>query len=211
MSKLGNNPFIQSMRLRNFLSFGNSTDEIEIKSLNVFIGPNASGKSNLIEAFSILNAAPTDLMKPISPGGGISEWLWKGVKGCPIAEIDITVRNPKWPTPLRHRISFTMSGQSFELIDEVIENKNREREELDDVRFFYRYRRGKPVLSVKSKSKNDDKHLQRNLSREELEPNQSVLSQRKDPDQYPEITYLGDHYKRIKLYQEWDLGRDTPP
>ncbi len=203
------------MRLRNFLSFGNSSDEIEMKTLNVFIGPNASGKSNLIEAFSILKAAPTDLKEPISPGGGIREWLWKGGKGRHIAEIDITASTPKWTMPLRHKIFFSISGQSFELIDEVIENKDKESERFDDVRFFYRYQNGHPVLSVRTEVsgavETGQSQFERKLSREELEPDQSVLSQRKDPDQYPEITYLGDHYRRIKLYQEWDLGRDTPP
>ena len=43
----------------------------------------------------------------------------------------------------------------------------------------------------------------------DLTPNQSVLSQRRDPDQYPEITYLGDQYKQFKLYRDWDTGRNS--
>jgi predicted ATPase len=40
---------------------------------------------------------------------------------------------------------------------------------------------------------------------------QSVLSQRKDPDAYPEITYLGNEYAKVRLYREWDTGRQTTP
>ncbi len=47
---LGDKRLIQSIKLQNFLSFGPDTKEIELKSLNVLIGSNASGKSNLIEA-----------------------------------------------------------------------------------------------------------------------------------------------------------------
>jgi predicted ATPase len=38
-----------------------------------------------------------------------------------------------------------------------------------------------------------------------------VISQHKDPDQYPEITYLGNEYSKIGLYREWNFGRFTPP
>ena len=68
---------IQKIRLRNLLSFGPDTEEFELQPLNVLIGANASGKSNLIEAISLLQAAPRDLQVPIREGGGVAEWLWK--------------------------------------------------------------------------------------------------------------------------------------
>jgi AAA15 family ATPase/GTPase len=68
---LGDRRLIQSIRLQNFLSFGPDAEEIELKSLNVLIGPNASGKSNLIEAVGFLQASPIDLGLPIREGGGI--------------------------------------------------------------------------------------------------------------------------------------------
>ena len=50
--------FLHSIRLQNILSFGPDTPELPLEPLNVLIGPNASGKSNLIEALSLLAAAP---------------------------------------------------------------------------------------------------------------------------------------------------------
>ena len=44
---LGDKKLIESIKLQNFLSFGPNAGEIELKSLNVLIGPNASGKSNI--------------------------------------------------------------------------------------------------------------------------------------------------------------------
>ena len=38
---LGDRRLIQSIKLQNFLSFGPDAGEIELKSLNVVIGPNA--------------------------------------------------------------------------------------------------------------------------------------------------------------------------
>ena len=104
---LGDRRFIQSIKLQNFLSFGPDAGEIELKSLNVLIGPNASGKSNLIEAIGFLRASPIDLGSPIREGGGAMEWLWKGSRKTPTAEVNATISYPEGIMPLRHRISFT--------------------------------------------------------------------------------------------------------
>ena len=78
--------FLRSIRLENILSFGPGV-EFPLEPLNVLIGPNASGKSNLIEALSLLAAAPRDLQAPIRAGGGVREWLWKGaVSHSPTAD-----------------------------------------------------------------------------------------------------------------------------
>ncbi len=217
---LGDKRLLQTIRLQNFLSFGESAEEIELKSLNVLIGPNASGKSNLIEAISFLRAAPKDLTFPIRDGGGVIEWIWKGKHTTSVAEIDATIYCPQplARMPLRHRISFTMVGQRFELVDEAVENEHVESPTFDDVRFYYRYFAGRPVLSVficppieTADPASQTCRTERKLRREDLALDQSVLSQRKDPDQYPEITYLGNQYSKISLYREWNFGRYTPP
>lgn len=46
--------------------------------MNVLIGPNAVGKSNLIEAISLLKAAPTGTEGQILRGGGVRQWLCLG-------------------------------------------------------------------------------------------------------------------------------------
>lgn len=210
---LGDKRLIRTIKLHNFLSFGPSAPEIELKSLNVLIGQNASGKSNLIEAIGLLRAAATDITIPIREGGGVVEWLWKGSERSPIVEIDGTVFYENGIMPLRHKLSFTIEGQRFVLVDEAVENEHVEYQTATDVRFFYRYRHGNPVLSVAGAPSGTtfENRSQRQLRREDLPVNQSVLSARKDPDQYPEITYLGEQYKNIKLYREWNLGRYTPP
>jgi predicted ATPase len=37
----------------------------------------------------------------------------------------------------------------------------------------------------------------------------SILSQRRDPDRYPELTYLADTYEKWRIYREWAFGRNT--
>jgi predicted ATPase len=206
--------FIHTIRLHNFLSYGSEGEQIELQPLNVLIGSNASGKSNLIEAIGLLKATPTDLTAPIRKGGGISDFLWKGDQGTLTAEIETIVDYPEAVMPLRYRLGFTSSGQRLELIDEVVENELPNPGESQPY-FFYRYQQGRPVLNVKTKPESQAGtsigRSERGLRREALIPDQSVLSQRKDPDQYPELTYLGKEFSKISLYRDWHIGRNSEP
>ncbi|MBO3457475.1 AAA family ATPase [Aetokthonos hydrillicola Thurmond2011] len=197
--------FIRRLRLENFLSYGSEGEEIELRPLNILIGSNASGKSNLIEAIALLKATPTDLPAFIRQAGGISEFLWKGQHSNTVAEIQAIVDYPRIQT-LSYQISLSMAGQKLELIDEFVENEQPFPGE-DDVYFYYRYQRGRPVLNVKL----DGVVKQRELRREDMIPDQSVLSQRKDPDLYPELSYLATQFSNISLYRIWNIGRDSEP
>jgi predicted ATPase len=204
---LGDKRFLRTIKLRNLLSFGPEAPEIELLSLNVLIGPNGSGKSNLIEAISLLQSASGDLFLPVRTGGGLTEWLWKGSPQPRSAEINATLVNPHGSQALRHRLEFAVVAQRAELQDEAIENE-RPYVGKDDAYFYYRFQGGRPILNVKDGTFGHGGHRQ--LQREDLAPDQSVLSQRKDPDLYPEVTYLGSQYSRIRLFWEWNLGRNAP-
>ena len=190
---------IEKINLANLLSFGDSSGEISLGSLNVLIGSNGSGKSNLIEAISLLQAAPRELATAVRKGGGVHDWLWKGAPQTPCAEIEVLVTPPQAGVQkMCYDLSFTEMGQRFELVDERLENQHAEPGEADPY-FFYRYQSGHPVINVK------EGH--RSLQRENVDPQQSILAQRKDPDQYPELTWLGEQFGRIKIYREWSFGR----
>jgi len=206
---------IKSIRLRNFLSYADEGVDIPLEPLNVLIGPNAAGKSNLLEALELLKATPKDFAASIREGDGIIEWLWKGGKALPVAEIETVLEYPAGVKRLRYRISFTATGQRLSIVDEVVENEQPTSANQDDVFFFYRYQGGHPVLNYRTTTEEpagtSAGRTERILRREELSPEQSVLSQRKDPDQLPEITYVGTEFSKIKLYREWSMGRRTPP
>jgi len=208
---LGDKRFLRTIKAQNILSFGPDSPELELQSLNVLIGPNGAGKSNLIETIALLQAAPGNLLEPIQTGGGIGEWLWKGSDTAPTAGIDVTVFYPQGKMPLRHRLELAMVGQRTELADEAIEDAG----PAANPDFYYRYQRGHPVLKARPEASSLPPppfyRVRRELRREDLPLDQSVLSQRKDPDQYPEVTYLGNEYAKIKLFREWNLGRNTPP
>jgi predicted ATPase len=208
---LGDKRFLRTIRLQNILSFGPDTPEFEMQSLNVLVGPNGAGKSNLIEAISLLQAAPVNLFEPVRAGGGIGEWLWKGEAPESMAEIEVTVSYPQREMPLRHRLKFAMLDRRAELFGEVIDNERPNSPGEPDVESYYRNENGHSVLSVKTKETQYRARPGRELRRFDFELAESIISQRKDPDQYPEVTYLGNEYGKIKLFREWNLGRNTPP
>jgi predicted ATPase len=68
--------FIKRLGLKKILSFNDAG--IELGQLNVLIGPNAVGKTNLIEVLGLLQAAPDSLTTAIIRGGGARQRLWLG-------------------------------------------------------------------------------------------------------------------------------------
>ena len=193
---------IHSIKLNNFLSFGNASETIPLGALNLLIGPNGSGKSNLLEAFDLLSHTPEQLPGFIRQGGGVLDWLWKGSADLSTASLEVVVDNPRGSMPIRYGLAFTAVGQRFELTDEFLENAEAY-DGYDEPYFFYCFDwRGRPALNVRG-----DK---RSLSREDIALDQSILAQRRDPDQYPEITYLARVFGDISLYREWQFGRHTP-
>lgn len=193
--------FLKSIHLQNLLSFGPKSEAIELLPLNVLIGPNGSGKSNLIEAVGLLQSVPRTLASPVRDGGGIRDWLWKGERN-PTATIDAVVHYPHGKMPLRHVLSFTEVSQRFHLTDERIENEQPYHGKTQPY-FYFRYENNRPMLNVGG--------TRRLLRREDVDPDKSILAQRKDPEQYPEITYLGEQYERIRIFREWSFGRYTVP
>jgi predicted ATPase len=78
------NMLLDRITLKNLLSFRHST--IELGPLNVLIGENTAGKSNLIEAIGLLQSLPSDFRTAILRGGGAHFWIWLGA-ASPVAEI----------------------------------------------------------------------------------------------------------------------------
>lgn len=193
---------IEQLTLNNLLSFGPQAKGITLQPLSVFVGPNGSGKSNLIEAIDLLRSAPEQLAKPIREGGGVSDWIWKGDPKTRTANIDAVVKSPLGSSSLRYVMSFTETAQRFQVTDERIENAVTKSGHPQPY-LYYHFKGGHPVLNVKGD--------ERKLQHEDIDIERSILAQRRDPDQYPEITHLATVFSRIRLYREWSFGRYTPP
>ena len=192
---------IQHLAPKNFLSFGPDNPGIELRALNLFIGANGSGKSNLFEAISLMRATPKEVRDVTRKGGGVTEWLWKGGPKNP-ASVEWVVSHPKGRMPLKHVLAFRAVAQSFSLDDERVENCAPQNDREADVYFYYRYQHGKPVVNSYENGK-------RSLATDTIEADRSILAQRRDPDIYPELAWLAQNYERVRIYREWSFGRNA--
>jgi predicted ATPase len=212
---------LREIRATNLLSFGTGTAALPLENLNVLIGPNGAGKSNLIEALALIRATPvpsqttsnSDVRGVVRRGGGAKEWIWKGASGQP-ASVELVVNNPKGRQPLRHVFAFRVDEQGFRLHDERVENE-KPYSNQDEAYFYYHFQDGHPVVNAVNPILGGQPVVNiaaqsgRKLAQETVNIELSILSQRRDPELYPEITYLADTYEKWRIYREWAFGRNT--
>jgi predicted ATPase len=191
---------IKQLRVCGLLSFGPEGTTLPLENLNVLIGPNASGKSNLLEVLALLKAAPSNLPAPVKEMGGVREWIWKGKPATDKASIEVVFddKPPQNRQPLRHVLVMAEHGGRFEVVDERIENEKPYADKPDPY-FFYKFQQGHPVLM-------DFQESERSLRRENVKPEQSILSQVRDPERYPPLAWLQERYEAIRLYRNWSFG-----
>lgn len=200
--------WVKELTLKNFLSFGPTSDPVTLRALNVLVGPNGSGKSNFIEAFSILRSAPDDIRRPFRDGGGVSDWIYKGVRS-ESAQLNAIVKGPRRAKistqagrfgtstkDLRYSIAFTEVRQRLVISLELVER-------LSTVR-------GQPASDLLFENSADGLRAKRadaeDLEDVEIDDNSSVLSQLREPAGYRDITHLAKRFEAIRLYRDWRFG-----
>ena len=207
------NTLLRSLQLKGFLSFSPKSEPVTLTNLNVLIGPNGVGKSNFIEAIELLHATPADFRGVIRLGGTPNDWIWQGGTGTTAARIEALLSPVNTTRELRYALEFTENAGELEIADEVLEDSKKADSRAKDVRFYYRFQRGHPAISV-NESVVSSKGLplpykQRKLKRESIDQRQSILSQRKEPDVYPEVTATAKRFSDIQVFREWSFGRSA--
>ena len=194
---------LKSIRVNGLLSFRDV--ELEMRSLNVLVGPNASGKSNFIEIMALLQAVPRDLVGFFMRSGGISDWMWKGT--APFREtesssgIEVLIESPKEPFALRYVLGVQALNQHPYIFTERLE------QQPSGTSRFFHLNRGTGYLSANLWNGHSFTRQTQSIGLGDLIPGQSILSQRKDPWLYQEMDFVGRHFNLIHLYREWNMGR----
>lgn len=197
--------WIEELHLRDIFSFGPDAEPIRLGKLNVLIGANGSGKSNILEAIELLASSPHDLQAAVREAGGIDDVVHKRrTQGAGVATIEAVVRFAHRDDPMRHRIRFTARDQRFEVEDERIENAEGQGG-TRPLLFFGHEPRG-PMISAL-----DDARRRRQLVPVRLPPMKSILSERREPARYPELGDLAAFYEGVRTYRESLFGRRTAP
>ena len=194
----------QRIKAQNLLSFGPEGIDLELGPLNVLIGPNGSGKSNLLDVFSLFQAAPRELAAPVRKGGGVQDWIWRREPAdiaIASAEVAGMYNAGIWQVPqaIRHELIFRNEDHRFQLDDERIDRmfSDADSESVYDLRH-------KLPRRIFRTTDGDNETAFAELSRD-----QSILSQRKDPVQFPEFDRLNGAYNEIRMYRTWPFGRGS--
>ncbi len=201
---------IEKIKLRNILSFGDKGEEIALEPLNIIIGPNASGKSNLVEVIKLLrDGANGRFPNTIINGGGISEYLWKGTMQIPKAEIESIILLQDSDL-ISYNLEFTRIGQQIEIIKEEIFNTKIQHEQA----FYYRNKDGKAEIANWTKTIPWENFRWGEiipLDRSKFNWQQSILSQIKDPTNYLIISELTDSFESIEIFKDFVFGNMRHP
>ena len=202
--------FFKSIKIDGLLSFKDV--RLEMRPLNVLIGPNASGKSNLIEIMAMLQAVPRDLAGFFRRSGGISDWLWKGGnvghKGHVTGKVEVIINQRSGQMPLRYVLGVAEQQQQLDIWEERLEYED-PRPGYSEPFYLFQVINGRGRLAIKWQGEDEYQRQTQTINPEDLTPGHSVLQERKDPALYEEMNFVGRQFDAFRLYREWNLGRNS--
>ena len=203
---------IKSLHLKNILSFKDT--KLDLQPLNVLIGPNGSGKSNLLDVIAMLQAVPNDLPTFFRRNGPISDWVWNAEQPtnseaqAHFPELEVTLADfVRMRESLKYQLGFSVfshpeqyhiSSESLEIIEEL---PRRPRPVLEWDRWYGM------ISSVGSNS--DDEARETPFTSNQIRQGRSVLSEIRDPLNYPVAAITAQRMASIKLYSNWVIGRSS--
>ena len=203
---------IKSLHVKGMLSFQDMS--IDMRPLNVLIGPNASGKSNLIEIIALLQSLPRDLASFIRQSGGISNWIWKGDRENGILPSNGRIEAVLKPTPIStlQRYALEIDGRGLDaninIVQETLED------EPDCVggstrlpqSYFGMHRGGWGRLTGQLES---GEWRTQEVKVGEFPSGQSVLREITEPSLYLEIYLVRQELEAVRFYRDWSIGRSS--
>jgi predicted ATPase len=173
---------LRKIKLENLLSFRNT--EVELRALNVLIGANASGKSNLIEAIGLLQALPVDLSTAVRQLGGVHVVCSLAIP-APVAAVECAgINNDE---SLRYRLEFSEEARGFVILKERFADCKSDIVHFDRVVGQVLFRDGPGSVS----------------------PSESVFQAHKSPADTTPITLTGHKFESIQIYREFRTTGDS--
>ena len=204
--------FLKSLKLSNFLSFGEANAWVDLRPLNVIIGANGAGKSNFIEAINFIKSATglsneNNLLATISRGGGVRNWIWNGAEKNSHASLDAIFdeqlsKCSKAPN-MHYHISFSEVEQWFNIVDEKI-TRHQHGKIPEDQPPYYCIEGDRGYLRSGGAVRGIETSVE--ISRIE-----SILSSRIIPLEHEEMITLTKRISEILIYNNWTFGYGCSP
>ena len=216
---MANHPFLKSIRPVNLLSFGPNTKKIELRPLNILIGPNGCGKSNLIEVVRLLSMLPEkEPWNVVLQTGGVDEWVWKGSSDhTPRSMIDARI---SWDVP--HNDRFAQEGLAYDFAIGLDKFQNSFRVSSESVCMAERRDEYHAMNSRFNRDGNQGELHLRTTSANEPPARFDLISERSFLSQIasrslvesgiatymPEILEIRDFFDGFEFHQDWEFGAD---
>lgn len=184
-------PRIKRLTPRGFLSFAPEFPGVELGDLNVFVGANGSGKSNLFEAVRFLKEAQRDLRSYLTSANQVKDWIFEDVSTATV-EILADVHG-EWP-----RLTYTLAIEQTGTGDLRIANEGLSLEPhgLEGVLF---------------ERSND--HVDFGISGppEPAVVSQTSLVSTRHPKDEPTVRLFREFLASLEFFSEWGFGRHLNP
>ena len=206
---------INSLHLKNILSFKDT--KLDLQPLNVLIGANGSGKSNLIDVIALLQAVPNDLAGFLRRNGPTGDWKWKGndppAPGSHILEMQADLCDPEQlGMPFRYALRFEASYDGLKVIDETLADSQPDVDSKGP--YFIRNQDGSGH-AMPSDEANYIYEMTGEAPRTRLTPDtvsstQSAFNTFRSPLVFPVPSRIAERLSAIKVYRGWEVGRNSP-
>ncbi|MDR3613307.1 MAG: AAA family ATPase [Candidatus Obscuribacterales bacterium] len=182
---------------------------LDLKQLNVIVGENGSGKSNLYRALQLLSTAANGrFARDLANEGGMSSALWGGKKSKQEKErprINVEVEFEE----LNYKLSFGPPAKS-ELPGDLAYFSNDPRIKVEEISVNYRGKTNKIIWRKGNMiwAKNiDGRTIEYPLALQGVE---SVLAGLRDPQKFPELSLLREEFLNWRFYHNFRKDVDSP-
>jgi predicted ATPase len=193
---------LQELQVSGYRSLRDIT--LKLGRVNVIVGPNGCGKSNLYRAVMLLQAAAEGrFARALAEEGGMPSVLWAGerkVKEPARVKFRVVIEDTEFELEcgLPPPSSLTMFG-----LDPVVKEER------------IRFRNGKRWLLLLERLNasmwaSDAEGKKRQFSTDDLVYWESVLSQLSEPDQFPAVSVISRELRVWRFYHQFRTDHDSP-
>lgn len=194
---------IKSIRLTNFFSFQETT--VYLNDLNLLVGINGAGKSNLLKAIKLLRSVIIeDGMSTLlyNTWGGFDAMCFLGKKERDCVQLEFELDGQvlsdfgyHFRENIFYRIRFhhLPSTMNYYICEKVMTKRDGE-----DAYLYLQFDNGEGKIA-EGKGR-----AQTLINYQNVKPNESMLSQISDQDRYPQLYALKEALKEIVVYDNFD-------